>query len=112
MKKVSALVAVVLVLSIMLCACGGGANKLVGTWTGQQDGIAITMSFNEDGTGVLSAVIISVPFTYTAEDGVLKLVPNEGMEDLVDFTETKYQVDGDTLILGEGDDMHELTRSQ
>ncbi len=111
MKKVSIIVAVVLVLSILLCACGG-ANKLVGTWNGQQDGVSMTISFNGDGTGTLTAMIISVPFTYTTEDGILKLVPDEDMEDIVDFTELPYEINGDILILGEGDEAFEMTRSE
>ncbi|MBQ8860151.1 MAG: hypothetical protein IJ015_02290 [Ruminococcus sp.] len=110
MKKASVFVAVVLMLSILLCACGGGGNKIVGTWTGSQDGVAVTISFNEDGTGVMTAMIISVPFTYTAENGVLKMEADESMADIADFTDAPYKVDGDTLILGEGEEMFELTR--
>lgn len=112
MKKVSVILAIVLVLSMMLCACGGGADKIVGTWAGEQDGIAITLTFNDDGTGSLTAVIISVPFTYTAEDGVLTLVPDESMAEYADFNETVYKIDGDKLILGEGDEVIELIKAE
>lgn len=110
MKKVSVLVAVVLVLSILLCACGGGGNKLAGTWMGSKDGVAVTFTFNDDGTGVMTAMIISVPFTYTAENGVLKITADDSMSDLADFNDTPYKVDGDTLILGGGEETFELTR--
>lgn len=107
MKKVGILLCVVLILSMLLCACGGGGkNALIGTWTGTQDGISISMTFNEDKTGSMAVMggLITAGFTYTDDGSKLVLTPDEGMEDYMSFSEITYSIDGDTMtVTGDGD---------
>ena len=102
MKKASILLAIVLILSMLLCACGGGGkNSLVGTWTGEKDGVTMTITFNEDKTGSLAALggLITASFTYTDNKGKLIMTPEEGMEDVLTFNDVTYTFDGDTMTL-------------
>ncbi len=114
MKKTSILLAVVLILSMLLCACGGGGgkNSLIGTWSGTQEGVLISMTFNEDKTGSMAVMggLISAGFTYTDDGSKLVLTPDEGQEDYISFSEITYTIDGDTMtVTGDGDTLT-LTR--
>lgn len=105
MKKVSILLCVVLILSMLLCACGS-KSSIIGTWTGTQDGISISMTFNEDKTGSMAVMggLITAGFTYTDDGSKLILTPDEGMEDYMSFSEITYSIDGDTMtVTGDGD---------
>ncbi|MBE6734218.1 MAG: hypothetical protein E7563_02590 [Ruminococcaceae bacterium] len=115
MKKLCILISAVLVMALLLCACGGSAkNSLVGTWTITKDGVTLTMTFNEDKTGSFVALggVITAGFTYTAENGKLTLTPDEGMEDFIDFNVTAYSVDGDSLTLTTDDEPLVFTRQK
>ena len=106
MKKVSILICALLILSLVLCACGGGKSSLIGTWTGTQDGVSISMTFNEDKTGSMAVMggLITAGFTYTDDGSKLILTPDEGMEDYMSFSEITYSIDGDTMtVTGDGD---------
>ncbi len=107
MKKASILICALLILSLVLCACGGnGKNSLIGTWTGTQEGVSISITFNEDKTGNMAVMggLITAGFTYTDEGGKLILTPDEGMEDYMSFSEITYSIDGDTMLFtGDGE---------
>lgn len=110
MKKCGILVAVVLIIAMLLCACG--AKSIVGSWTMTEDGVGITMTFNEDGTGEMSAMggMLSAGYTYTVADGVLKLTPAEGVSDDIFFSEATYKIKGDTLYIDDGEDLLEFIK--
>lgn len=102
MKKASILICALLILSLVLCACGGGGKaSLAGTWTGEKDGVTISMTFNEDKTGSMAIMggLITVGFTYTDDGGKLVLTPEEGKADYVTFNDVAYTVDGNTMTL-------------
>lgn len=106
MKKASILICALLILSLVLCACGGGKSSLVGTWAGEKDGISISITFNEDKTGSMAVMggLITAGFTYTDDGGKIVMTPEEGMEDYMSFSEVTYSIDGDTMsFTGDGD---------
>lgn len=106
MKKASILICALLILSLVLCACGGGKSSLVGTWAGEQDGISISITFNEDKTGSMAVMggLITAGFTYTDDGGKIVMTPEEGMEDYMSFSEVTYSIDGDTMLFtGDGE---------
>ena len=113
MKKVSIVLIIALMISMLLCACGG--NPIVGSWTGSLEGVPLTMVFDEDGSGSLSAMggLLAVNYTYTAENGVLTLIPEEGSEDIATFNEgANYEIDGDTLTISNDGETMTLTRDE
>lgn len=112
MKKVSILIAIVLICSVLLCACGD--NSIVGTWVGEDSGVTVSFSFNDDGTGNLSIAggLITAGFTYADEGGNLVLTPDENMEEYLSFHDLSYTIDGDTMTLTDSDTTYTLTRSE
>ena len=80
----------------------------MGSWSGTVEGIAVTMSFEEDGTGVTSALggLASEPFTYTYDASTVTVT-------LDDETEVfDYTIDGDKLTLSNGDETLTLTKDK
>ena len=68
-------------------------SALVGTWEGEAEGITMTYTFNEDGTGEAEVLGMTVDLTWVTNDGVLiTVIMGETEED-------EYTVDGDTLTL-------------
>lgn len=117
MKKLCILISAVLVMSLLLCACGGSAkNSLVGTWTVTEEGITLTSNFNEDNTGSVSALggVVAVNFTYEAKDGKLTITPDENMSEYLDLnlSVADYSVDGDKLTLTENGVSFTLTKQK
>ncbi len=96
MKKTSLVLALLLMMSFVLCACGA-SNELVGTWVNSKNS---TIEFADDGTGVLTEDIIVVDFTYVVdeEEGTVTLIPDPSYEDLETQTH-EYTIDGDTLSM-------------
>lgn len=114
MKKASILLCALLILSLVLCACGGGGkNSLVGTWTGEKDGVTMTMTFNEDKTGSLSALggLLTANFTYTDDGSRLIMTPEESMEDVLSFNDVTYTFEGDNLLLTGNDGTITFTKN-
>ena len=100
MKHSKTLLALVLCLcALVLVSCG--SNKLVGTWTGSESAMGVSVetqfTFNEDGTGKLGTMGVNVDFTYTASDG--KLFITTEVFGVSDTTEYTYEIKGDTLTL-------------
>ena len=94
MKKTLCILLAVMILAVSLCACGG-SNSIVGSWSGSVEGISVTMSFEDDGTGVMSALggLASEEFTYTVEGSKINVTTGDET-DAYDYT-----LDGDTLTL-------------
>ena len=93
MKKTVCLLLSALIILASLCACGG--NKLVGTWKGETDGVAVSMTFEDDGTGNLASMgLISVDFDYEV-DGSKIIIAVEGEES----EPFDYEINGDELTL-------------
>lgn len=114
MKKTCTLICALLILSLVLCACGGGGkNSLIGTWTGEKDGITMTITFNDDKTGSLAALggLITANFTYTDDGGKLVMTPEEGKEDYMSFNDVTYTFDGDNLLLTGDDETITFTKN-
>ena len=112
MKKTLSIILAVLIIAVSLCACGAGSNSIVGSWTGTNEGISITMSFEKDGTGVMSALggLASEKFTYKTEGSTLTIT--EGDDDDVDTETFEYSIDGDTLTLKADGETLTLTKDK
>ena len=93
MKKISLVLALVLMMSFVLCACGA-SNEIVGEWKGEA---GETMIFEDDGTGSISMFGVEVTFTYEAADGKLSMTPES--EEICETETTDYTIEGDKLII-------------
>lgn len=111
MKKVSILLVAVLLIATMLCACGGnkGGNDIVGSWSVTQDGITMTMSFEKDGSGSISAAdgLVSFDFTYELDGNKIIL---DAEEDMFDTDTLTYERNGNKLTIDDGVDVMEFTK--
>ena len=98
MKKTLAMLLVIATLTIMLVSCGG-SDSIIGTWKGEEEGVTMTIVFNDDGTGSVTTLGQTVEITYTAEDGKL----NATMEVLGTktplFKDAEYSVSGSELTI-------------
>lgn len=109
MKKTLCIILAALLIAVSLCACGASSNGIVGSWTGTSEGFSVTMTFEKDGTGVMSVMggLASETFTYTIEGATLTVVAAD--ED----TETyEYSIDGDKLSLTYEGEVTILTRDK
>ena len=72
MKKTIALVAVILIICSLFTACNNDAS-IYGTWVLTENDAKIEYTFNEDGTGTISAVagMLKVNFAYKISGGNL-----------------------------------------
>lgn len=109
MKKTLCVILAVMLLAVSLCACGTGSNSIVGSWSGTTEGIAITMSFEKDGSGVLSALggLATEKFTYTTEGSALTVTTADDDKEVYE-----YSLDGDTLSLTMDDETITLTKNK
>lgn len=97
MKKVLALVLVVLTFTIALAGCGG--DNIIGTWTATDEGVTLELTFGEDGKGKVSTMGITADMTYTAEAGILNAKMSlMGVEEEM-FKDAQFTVDGDKLSI-------------
>ncbi len=87
------------VLVLALAACG--SKKITGTWSAEEDGVTVTYTFNDDGTGSMdigSGIVL--PLTYTTTDDKLKLTYSFlGSETSDEYT---YSVKKKQLTLSDG----------
>lgn len=106
MKKTLCIILAVMLLAVSLCACGG-SNSIVGSWSGTTEGIAVTMTFEDDGSGVMSALggLASEEFTYTIEGDTIAVKTGDDDAEVFDYT-----IDGDTLTLTAEDEVLTLTK--
>lgn len=110
MKKVSILLVAVLLIATMLCACGGkGGNDITGSWSVTQDGITMTMTFEKNGSGSISAAegLVSIDFTYEIEGNKIIL---DAEEDLFDTDTLTFERNGNKLTIDDGVDVMEFTK--
>lgn len=108
MKKTLCIILAVMLIAVSLCACGG-SNSIVGSWSGTTEGIAVTMSFEKDGTGVMSVLggLASEEFTYTIEGSSLTVTASDGDTEVYDYT-----IEGDTLNLTYDGEVTILTKDK
>ncbi len=128
MKKVISLLLAVLLITSLLCACGGGSNtdpateggntekvkmtdekikdEIVGAWTTEIDGQTQGYIFKEDGTGLATIL----PMTYTVENGQITMTI-EAFGDVETLT-MDYDVDGDTLTFEKDGEKISLERTE
>lgn len=101
MKKTLCIILAVMLLAVSLCACGTDSKSIVGSWSGSSEGIAITMTFEKDGTGSMSALggLAVENFTYKIEGASLTVTTTDD-----DTTVFDYSLDGDSLtLIGDGE---------
>ena len=91
MKRLIKSLCLVLVLVLVLSACG--KKGLVGTWTYSEGGYVYT--FNEDGTGNYAYGEAKMEFTYTTDGDKLSILYNGNTSPF----ETTYVIDGNTLTI-------------
>ena len=91
---VSALLVVMLCLSLAACGDKGG---VVGSWEAAQDGTTVVYTFNEDMTGKMEVAGMSAELTYTIDGDILeytmKIMEEEEKE------KVKFRREGDKLIM-------------
>ena len=109
MKKTLCIILAVMLLAVSLCACGTGANPIAGSWSGTTNGIALTMSFEKDGSGAMSALdgMVAEKFTYKTEGSTLTVTVADGEIEIYE-----YSIDGDKLTLTTEDQTITLTRNK
>ena len=88
-------------------------EDLVGTWSGEIEGLAIAYTFNDDATGSMlyneEGQEMEIPFTYNVpEQGTITLTIEMFGE--TNSTDGSYAVDGDTLTIDDGTDSVDFTR--
>ena len=88
-------------------------EDLVGTWSGEIEGLAVAYTFNDDATGSMlyneEGQEMEVPFTYNIpEEGTIVLVVEMFGE--TDSDDASYEVNGDTLTITDGDESVDFTR--
>lgn len=110
MKKAISIVAVILALCCMLTACSK-KNDLVGKWTVTEDGMSISFTFNENGTGEIYALngLMVIEYTYEVKDNTI--IFHEETEVLGTNPYT-YSIKGDELSITGGGDVMVLTKEK
>ncbi len=108
MKKTLCIILAVMLIAVSLCACGG-SNSIVGSWSGTTEGIAVTMTFEKDGSGVLSALggLATEKFTYTTEGSTLTVTTSDDDKEVYE-----YSLEGDTLSLTMDGETLTLTKNK
>lgn len=108
MKRTKRVVALVLAVMLTFAIVGCGKSSLIGTWEFTQDGMTASYTFEEDGTGKMSALGFDVDMTYTTSGDKLTLkVSILGEETEESYT---YKVNGKTLTLTDGNETLELKK--
>lgn len=126
-KKISALLAIVMLLVCVFAACGTGTDlktAIVGSWAGVEDGMDVVYNFNADGTGTGEGSGMVMDLTYTIEGNEITitldttgavedmlgmtieelldagLVTQEDVDKLITTDTCTIAIKGDTLIMG------------
>ena len=103
--KMKRLIALVLVVACLLCACGVSQRSLVGSWKYQTTVLGVVTEtiyvFNEDGTGTMDS-IVDLNFTYTLSEDQLEITTTVlGISDTKSYT---VSFDGGKLVMADGTD--------
>lgn len=97
MKKMVSAVLLLVFVSLLLCACGGSGNPLVGNWTFQggdgPNAYFYTITIRADGTGVINGESMS----WSTSGGSLILQSSRWGQ-----LNYRYSVSGNTLTLDGG----------
>ena len=112
MKRVFSIVIVLTVIIVSLCSCGSQktddnktteikADRLIGTWYGEVNGMTSTYTFEEGGVGTaINNAGTEIPFTYkVVDDTSIDFEYNINGEKVAETS--TYKIDGDTLTLDE-----------
>ena len=97
MKKILALVFLVLMLAISLVGCG--APTPVGSWTITADGVSMEFTVEKDGKGKISAGELKADMEWAVEDGLLDAKMSIDGENQLLFEDAEFSVDGDELTI-------------
>ena len=96
LRKNAILVLLTLVLALSLMGCKGKSD-IVGTWEGEEEGVAVEYTFNSDGSGSVKLMGMRLDISYKTEgDKLLLTISLLGMEQTEEYS---YNVKGDTLKL-------------
>lgn len=102
MKRIISLALVTVLCLSFLCACGG--DSIVGTWEAEEDGVTMSYTFEKGGKGSVSAEGISLDMEWSVSGDKLTI------EFMGEKEEQPFKLDGDKLIVGEGDEQVTFTR--
>lgn len=104
MKKISAMMLVVALCSMMLVACGSKGNEIVGAWevtvTEGEATVTMEQTFLEDGTFKMSMAgqeAITLSGTYKIDGD--KLTMTMTMNGTEETTTSTYKIDGDKMTV-------------
>lgn len=113
MKKAISVLLVFACVITVFAACGKPEKKILGTWSGESNVLGVvaeySFTFNEDGTGKMTAALdIGVAMTYTIDGDQLNITTSVlGISNTKTYT---YAFDGDKLILNDGSNQITLTK--
>lgn len=100
MKKIlTAVLALIMVLSMMLGACAEAAG-VTGVWYGDMYGMVATMTINEDGTYSLEMMGESAPGAWVLEGNQLYMDKGTETEAVFTYDEAAQTLDWDGMIFG------------
>lgn len=110
-KVTNRLITTLAIFAILLTACGGSSNKLIGEWEYVEptSGMTITVEFTKDTISFSALGMDPIEATYTLiDDNTIKVLdPDSGDEE-----ETTYKVDGDKLTIDFGGETVEFTKTK
>jgi hypothetical protein len=113
MKKVISCVLIVLCILTVFASCAKPEKKILGTWTGEENILGVvakySFTFNEDGTGSVTAALdVGAAMTYKIEGDQLSVTTSVlGISNTRTYT---FVFEGDTLILNDGSKQITLTK--
>ena len=111
MKKSIALIAVILIIFSLFTACSTKSDaSIYGTWVLKENDATIEYTFNEDGTGNMSAIagMLKVDFAYKIKDGTITFY--EVGDAVMGTTPYNCTVNSDKLTLSSGSEELVLER--
>ncbi len=100
-KKISVILAIVMLLTCVFAACGDKADSttaspIVGTWEGEDEGFEVIYCFNADGTGYSEVFGMKVDLTYEIKDDEIVMVVDgtKMIEDMFGMTIDELLAEG------------------
>ncbi len=127
MKKLSIVLAVLMLFTCVFAACGSKTENsdILGKWIGEDEGFEVIYVFEEDGKGTSQALGLDLPITYEIDGDTITITADatETMEAMMGMTvqemldaemlddpsslvtvqTLKFELNGDVLIL-DGDE--------
>ncbi len=125
MKKLSLVLAAVMLLACIFAACGSKAEDpgILGKWIGEEEGFEVIYVFEKDGKGYSETLGLDMAITYEINGDMIKITADATttMEEMVGMTvqemldaelldnpsslisvrEYTFELNGDTLLLDE-----------